>query len=163
MVSEEKNFKNQPIRNKSLVAAMLVNRSGQNEQSLQRTFHRCFLPSFGSFGQVFSEEKILKNLYRDKCIYRYLYLNKSYLSINRRYFRNQPIWNKNCLWQPCLLTNWDKMSNLYRGPSNRCFLPSFSSFGWGGFLRRGLKCDRRRMPSDGKSSHCLWQGELKSL
>jgi hypothetical protein len=96
---------------------MLVNRSGQNEQSLQRTFHRCFLPSFGSFGQVFSEEKILKNLYRDKCIYRYLYLNKSYLSFNRRYFRNQPIWNKNCLWQPCLLTNWDKMSNLYRGPS----------------------------------------------
>jgi hypothetical protein len=37
--------------------------------------------------------------------YRYLYLNKSYLSFNRRYFRNQPIWNKNCLWQPCLLTN----------------------------------------------------------
>jgi hypothetical protein len=24
---------------------------------------------------------------------------------------------KNCLWQPCLLTNWDEMSNLYRGPS----------------------------------------------
>jgi hypothetical protein len=23
-----------------------------------RTFHRCFLPSFGSFGQVVSEEKI---------------------------------------------------------------------------------------------------------
>jgi hypothetical protein len=21
--------------------------------------------------------------------------------------------------------------------------------------------DRQRMPSDGKSSHCLWQGELK--
>jgi hypothetical protein len=35
-----------------------------------------------------------------------------------------------------------------------------------GFQRRILKCekltdDRRRMPSDGKSSHCLWQGELK--
>jgi hypothetical protein len=24
---------------------------------------------------------------------------------------------KNCLWQPCLLTNWDEMSNRYRGPS----------------------------------------------
>jgi hypothetical protein len=23
------------------------------------------------------------------------------------------------------------------------------------------KVDGRRMPSDGKSSHCLWQGELK--
>ena len=40
---------------------MFVNRSGRNEQSLQRTFHRCFLPSFGSFGQVVSEEKIFKN------------------------------------------------------------------------------------------------------
>ena len=28
------------------VAAMFVNRSGQNAQSLQMTFHRCFLPSF---------------------------------------------------------------------------------------------------------------------
>jgi len=39
---------------------MFVNGSGQNEQSLQRTFHRCFLPSFGSFGQAVSEEKIKK-------------------------------------------------------------------------------------------------------
>jgi hypothetical protein len=42
---------------------------------------------------------------------------KSYLSFNRRFFRNQPIRNKNCLWWPCLLTDQDKMSNLYRGPS----------------------------------------------
>jgi hypothetical protein len=40
------------------VEAMFVNQSGQNEQSLQRTFHRCFLPSFGSFGQAVSEENI---------------------------------------------------------------------------------------------------------
>ena len=32
------------------VVAMFVNRSGQNEQSLERIFHRCFLPSFSSFG-----------------------------------------------------------------------------------------------------------------
>jgi hypothetical protein len=25
--------------------------------------------------------------------------------------------NKNRLWQPCLLTDLDEMSNLYRGPS----------------------------------------------
>jgi hypothetical protein len=36
-----------------------------------------------------------------------------------------------------------------------------------GFQRRRFKCekltdDRWRMPSDGKSSHCLWQGELKT-
>jgi hypothetical protein len=28
---------------------------------LPRTFHRCFLPSFGSFRQAVSEEKIFKN------------------------------------------------------------------------------------------------------
>jgi hypothetical protein len=28
------------------IAAMFVDGSGQNEQSLERTFHRCFLPSF---------------------------------------------------------------------------------------------------------------------
>jgi hypothetical protein len=42
----------------------------------KRTFHRCFLPSFGSFGHAVSEEKI---------------------------FRNRPIRNKNRLWWPCLL------------------------------------------------------------
>ena len=40
------------------VAAMFVNRSGQNEQSLERTFHSCFPPSFSSFGREVSEEKI---------------------------------------------------------------------------------------------------------
>ena len=132
------------------------------------------------------------------------------------FFRNQPIRNKNCLWWPYLLTDWDKMSNLYRGPSidasyqvsvhltkrfqkrrfkkklanqkqelpvvamfvngsgqnvqslertfYRCFLPSFSSFGWGVSEEKikRWKVNRQRMPSDGKSSHCLWQGELKT-
>ena len=48
------------------------------------------LPSFGSFGQAVSEEKIVKN---------------------------QPIRKKNCLWWPCLLMDRDKMSILYKGPS----------------------------------------------
>ena len=56
------------------VVAMFVNRSGQNEKPLERTFHRCFLPSF----------------------------------------------------------------------------------------RRRLKCEKLTDASDGKSSHCLWQGELKT-
>jgi hypothetical protein len=34
------------------VVAMFVNGSGQNVQSLERTFYRCFLPSFISFGQT---------------------------------------------------------------------------------------------------------------
>jgi hypothetical protein len=79
-------------------------------------------------------------------------------------FKNRPIRNKNCLWRPCLLMDRDEISNLYRGLSIDAsyqvsvHLPD-------GFQRRRLKCekltdDRRRMPSDGKSSHCLWQGEL---
>jgi hypothetical protein len=39
-----------------LMVAMFVNGSGQNEQSLERTFHRCFLPSFTSFGRGVSEK-----------------------------------------------------------------------------------------------------------
>jgi 3-methyladenine DNA glycosylase Tag len=45
---------------------MFVNGSGQNEQSQQRTFHRCLLPSFGSFGQTVSEEKNLKKAANQK-------------------------------------------------------------------------------------------------
>ena len=55
----------------------------------KRTFHRCFLPSFGSFGHAVSEE----------------------------IFRNRQIRNKNRLWWPYLLMDRDIMSNLYRGPS----------------------------------------------
>ena len=72
------------------VVAMFANRSGRNEQSSQRTFHRCFLPSFGSFGQVVSEEKI---------------------------FKNRPIRNKNCLWWPCLVMDHNKRCTLQREPS----------------------------------------------
>ena len=72
------------------MAIMFVNGSGGNQPSLQRTFYRCFLPSFGSFSHEVSEEKIL---------------------------RNRPTNNKNCLWQPCLRTYRDEMSCLYRGAS----------------------------------------------
>ena len=46
---------------------------------------------------------------------------------------------------------------------HRCFLPSFTSFDWG-VLEEKIKMWKvkgRRTPSDGKSSRCLWQGELK--
>ena len=35
----------------------------------------------------------------------------------RRFFRKQPIRNKNCLSWPCLLMDRDQTSNLYRRPS----------------------------------------------
>ena len=39
----------------------------------------------------------------------------------RRFFRNRPIRNKNCMWWPCLLTDRDEMSNLHRGHSIDAF------------------------------------------
>jgi hypothetical protein len=59
----------------------------------------------------------------------------------------------------------DKMSKFYRGPSIDASY-QVSVHMAEGFQRRRLKCekltdDRRLTPSDGKSSHCLWQGELK--
>ena len=96
------------------VAAIFVNGSGRNEQSLQRTCHRCFLPSFGSFGLAVSEENILKN---------------------------RPIRNKNCLWQPCLLMDRDKISSLQRGPSiNSSYQVSLHLAE--GLQRRRLKCEK---------------------
>jgi hypothetical protein len=100
------------------------------------------LPSFGSFGQAISEEKIFKNrpIRNKNCLWRpclltdrnemsNLYKGSSQeasyqVSIHlamwfqrRRIFLNQPIRNKNCLWRSCLLTDRDEMSNLYRGPA----------------------------------------------
>jgi hypothetical protein len=100
-------------KQESSVAAMFVNGSGRNERSLQRTFHRCFLPSFGSFGQAVSE-KIIKN---------------------------RPIRNKNCLWRPCLLMERDNMSKLYRGPSIDASY-QVSVHLAKGFQRRRLKCEK---------------------
>jgi hypothetical protein len=122
------------------VAAIFVYGSGRIEHSLQRTSHICFLPSFGSFGQAVSEEKI---------------------------FKNRPIRKKNCLWRPCLLMDRDEMSKHYRWPSIDASY-QVSVHLAEGFQRRRLKCEKltddgRRMPSDGKSSHCLWQGELKTV
>jgi hypothetical protein len=56
------------------------------------------------------------------------------------------------------VNGWDKMSNLERGPSIDVFY-QISLHLAEGFQTRRLKCekltdDRRRMPSDGKSSHC---------
>ena len=33
----------------------------------------------------------------------------------KKIFRNRTIRNKYCMWWPCLLTNTDEMSNLFRG------------------------------------------------
>ena len=84
-----------------------------------------------------------------------------------KFFRNEPIRNKNCLWWPCLLTDRDEMSNLYRGPSidasYKVSVHLAKRFRRRRFFLIGLSetDDRWRTPSDDKNSHCLWQGELK--
>jgi hypothetical protein len=83
-------FRNQPIKNKNgLWRPCLLTDWDKMNNLYKRTFHRCFLPSFGSFGHAVSEE----------------------------IFRNRPIRDNNRLWWPCLLMDRDRMSNLYRGPS----------------------------------------------
>ena len=119
-VSGEKIFQKSTNQKQALsVAAMFVNGWGRNEQSQQRTFYRCFLPSFGSFGKTVSEEKNLKN---------------------------QPIRNKNRLWWPCLLMDQDE-SNLYRGPSIDASY-QVSVHLAEGFQRRRLKCEK--LTDDGR-------------
>jgi hypothetical protein len=56
----------------------------------QRTFHRCFLTSFGSFGQTVSDEKSLKK------------------SANQK--QESPV-------AAMFVNGTGRMSNLYRGPS----------------------------------------------
>ena len=57
-VSEEKIFFKSTNQKQELpMEAMFVNGSERKEHLLQRTFHRCFLPCFGSFDQVVLEEK----------------------------------------------------------------------------------------------------------
>jgi hypothetical protein len=56
--------------------------------------------------------------------------------------------NKNCLWWPCLLTDQDEKSNLYRGPSIDASYKVSVQLALR-FHRRRLKCekltdDRRR-------------------
>ena len=70
-------------------------------------------------GHVWTDRDEMSNLYRGPSIdasYQVsVHLAKRFQ--RRRLFRNQPIRNKNGLWRPCLLTDRDKISNLYREPS----------------------------------------------
>ena len=116
---------------------MFVNGSGRNEHSLYRTFHRCFLSRFGSFGQAFSE-KILKKSANQK---QELPVVAMFVNTCRSGQNEQSL----------------------ERTFHRCFLPSFSSFGQEVSEEKikMWKVNERRTPSDDKGSHCLWQGELK--
>jgi hypothetical protein len=90
--------------------------------SVDWTFHRCFPSNFGSFGKAVSEKN----------------------------FRNRPIWNKNCLWRPCLLMDRDKMSNLYRGP------PIDASYQVSVHLAKRFQRRRFFRNQPIRNKNCLW-------
>jgi hypothetical protein len=103
----------------------------------------------------------MRNLYRGPAIYAPC---KDSVHLATRFQRrnNRPIRNKNSLWWPFLLMDRDNEQYLEK-TFHRCFLLSFISFGWGVSEEKikMWKVNRRRTSSDDKSSHCLWQGQLK--
>ena len=133
MASEEKLFQKSTNKKQELpMMAMFVNGSKRNEQFPQRTFHRCFLPCFRveDFQKSTNQKQELpvaaifvngseQNEHRGPPIdasYQVLvHLAKRFQ--RRRFFRNHPIRNKNCLWWPYLSTDRDEMSNHNRGLS----------------------------------------------
>ena len=72
----------------------------------------------------------------------------------RRFFRNQSIRNKNCLWHPCLLMDRDEMSNLYRARTIDASYQDSVQLAEG-FQRRRLKCEKLT------DDRCQRQCELK--
>jgi hypothetical protein len=74
----------------------------------------------------------------------------------RRFFRNQPIRNKNCLWWSCLLADRDEMSNLYRGPSKDASYQISVHLGKWFQWRRFFRNQQIR------NKNCLWQPCLQT-
>ena len=91
MVSEEKNFENQPIRNKS------------------RLWWPCLLTDPDEMSILYRGPSI------DASYQVSVHLAKRFQ--RRRLIEINPSENKNCLWRPCLLMDRDEISNLNRGPS----------------------------------------------
>ena len=140
MVSEEKNLKNQPIRNKNRLwrSCLLTDRDGMSnlyrgpsiDASYQVSDHlakrfqrRRFLEINQSETRIPCGGHVCKwigmkwALFIENCLQM---VPTKFQFIWQSGFRGEDfleIRNKNCLWWTCLLMDWDKMSNLYRGPS----------------------------------------------
>jgi hypothetical protein len=93
-----------------LILSRSINKHGRHKQ---------FLFLIGWWYCLLTNRDEMSNLYRKPSIEAFyqisVHLGKWFQ--RRTFFRNQPIRNKNGLWRPCLLTDRDKKSNLYRGPS----------------------------------------------
>ena len=153
-VSEEKMLQKSTNQQQELsVGAMFFNGSEGNQQSQQRTFHGCFLPRFGSFGEVVSEEKNLKNqpvrkknpIWRHVCQRiktEWIFFIEDFPQMFSTKFRI--IWlsgfrgedfqkstnQKQILPVATMCINGSGRNEQYlQKTSHRCILPSFGSFG----------------------------------
>jgi hypothetical protein len=135
-------FKNRPIRNKNCLGwpCLLTDQNGMSNShrgpSIDASYHVSV-----HLAKLFHSRSLRNRPIRNKnCLWRPCLLmdrdkisnlhrgppiDASYqVSVHlakrfqkRRCFRNQPIRNKNRPWRPCLLTDWDEMSNQNRGLS----------------------------------------------
>ena len=92
------------------MVAIFVNGSGRNEQSQQRTFHRCFLPSFGSLCQTVSEKK---NLFFSIVFYFLLifFTNFQVIEVATTMFdgsRGHHSWSERELYMHCSFIVWQQ-------------------------------------------------------
>jgi Zn-finger protein len=102
--------------------------------------HRKFLALVGQFLKIFSSETTSFQVS--------VHLAKRFQ--RRRFFRNRSIRNKNCLWWPCLLTDQDEMSTVYRGPT------IYASYQVSVYL--AMQFQRRRFFRNRpiRNKNCLW-------
>ena len=70
----------------------------------------------------------------------------------RRFFGNQPIRNKNCLWWPCLITNRAEMNKLYI-EDLPYMLPTKFWFIW----PSGFRGEDLLESNQSEKKDCLWQ------
>ena len=129
---------NLQIKQELPVGDIFVNISGRNQQSLQRTYHICFLPSFSSLASGFRGEDFQKQInQKQELPVAAMFVNES--------GRNEQ----------SLQRTLQKLDASYQDSVHLAQ----------GFQRRRLKCeqftDDDDGSSDGNSSRCFWQGELK--